>query len=305
MPASNTTNPLAARLPPKLRRKLIERRVDVRRRLDGRRPLPSALVIGAQRCGTSSLYKWLEGHPDVVASVRKETAYFSHRFHQGESWYRAHFASRARHWVARRRGRTLLGFEATPDYLLHPLAPARAAAAVPSARIIVLLRDPVARTLSGYAHTRRSGLEELPLEEAIAAEASRVEPDLAMLRTTPDHPARELRRFSYVTRGEYAEQLARWLAHYDRSQLLVVRSEDLFDRPGEVFDTIVEFLGLRPWRPKAFGNRSYPSGGPARTGSSTAPPHVVDALRQHFRPHNMRLAELLGRDLGWDEPATR
>lgn len=250
-------------------------------------------MIGAQRSGTSSLYKWLEGHPDVAASVRKEVEYFSTEHWRGESWYRAHFASRARHAWARRRGHDLLAFEATPDYLFHPLAPARAAALVPDAKLVVLLRDPARRAVSHYEHERRHQLEKLSFDEAIEREESRIAPDITRLETEPDHPVKTLRRYSYLARGRYAEQLERWLAHYGRDQLFVVRSEDLYDDPRATFAAITRFLGLRDRAPRSFRNQS------TALGTEASPAHEA-RLRAYFRPHNERLYELLGRDLGWN-----
>jgi hypothetical protein len=216
------------------------------------RTLPDALVIGAQRCGTSSLYRWLGAHPGVVPSFRKEVEYLSRYHHRGEGWYRAHFELAA--------GRRHLRFEATPDYLLHPLAAARAAAVVPDARIVALVRDPAARAWSHYRHMVRLGYETLPFAAALAAEDERCAPDLAALAADPDHDPRALLRYSYVARGRYAPQLARWLAHYPRERVLVLSSADLFADPAGTYAALLEFLGLDAWTPPAFANVSRPAG---------------------------------------------
>jgi len=296
----NTTNRFAALLPRTYRRRLINARLTARRWTDRRRPLPLMLIIGAQRSGTSSLYKWLEAHPDVAASVRKETEYLTRSFQQGEVWYRSHFASRFRHKVAKLRHRPLVTFEATPTYLSHPLAPERAAALVPGAKLIVLLRNPVTRAVSQYEHERSGGREPMTIDDAIAAEADRVGRDLARLAIDPMYNARDLQRYSYLTRGRYAEQLERWFEKFDRSRVLVVRSEDMYDDPAKVYAEILDFLGLRRWQPRQFVNQSYLT----RPDATSTPVEVSDEtrawLRDYFRPHNVRLKELLGRDFDWD-----
>jgi hypothetical protein len=87
------------------------------------RRLPDFIIIGAQKGGTTSLYDYLTQHPDVEASVRKETHYFTFRYRYGARYFRAHFPRR------RADGRATLTGEATPYYLFHPLAPARPSSA--------------------------------------------------------------------------------------------------------------------------------------------------------------------------------
>ena len=102
--------------------------------------------------------------------------------------------------------------EATPNYLFHPHAPWWVAAELPEARLVVMLRDPVARAHSHWKLNRRIGLEELSFEEALDREEERIAPDRRRLAGEPDYAAYDLFHYSYVARGEYAEQLERWFA---------------------------------------------------------------------------------------------
>jgi hypothetical protein len=257
------------------------------------RRLPDLLVIGAQRGGTSSLYRYLGGHPQVEPSLRKETEYFSRRYANGEVWYRGHFPLR----------RSGLTFEATPDYLFHPRAPERAAATVPDARIVVLLREPIERAISHWQHMTRLGFETRSFSDALAIESERVDgafDDVAAGRPIDEGP---MLRFSYRSRGRYDEQLARWFGHYSRERVLVLRSEELFADPSASVSALERFAGLAPGRHVAFRNWSAPSAAdhsPIPTPTVNAGDRAaLDELRAYFQPHNERLAELLQVEPWW------
>lgn len=261
------------------------------------RGLPDFLVIGAQRCGTSSLYKWLEHHPDVVASLRKETEFFSFRTTRGLDWYRGHFPSRRRRTLHRmRRGRDPLVFEATPNYLFHPDVPARAHAVVPDARLVVLLRNPVDRAYSHYRHMVRHGKEPLGFEEAIDREAERIAGEAERMHDDPAYRSHPWDRWSYVSRGRYAEQLERWLALYPRDRLLVIRSEDLYADPGVELGRLLGFLGLPAGGPSEL--RNWSAVHPSDQGMNPATRERLDAA---FAGPNRALDALLGVEMRWSK----
>ncbi|MBV8234404.1 MAG: sulfotransferase domain-containing protein [Acidimicrobiia bacterium] len=268
-----------------MRRPLAAVRVLARRPTARLRMTPDVLIVGAQRSGTTSLYRYLAEHPAVAPPVRKEIQYFTLNYGRGEGWYRTHFP------IA---GRGRMTFEATPYYLFHPAAPQRAAATVPHAKVIALLRDPAARAFSHWQHNASSGLEHLGFEAALDAEAERLAGLDGRLLTDAGYHSEAHRLWSYVARGQYAEQLERWLAHYPRQQLLVLRSEDLYADPARTHGRVLEFIGL-----PAVPLDDYP-----RYTRRRSPAPMTDAARRrltaYFRPHNERLAAFLGDDLWWE-----
>jgi len=294
-----------ARLTFKQRRRIALARVALRRPTAPLRLLPDFLVIGAQRCGTSSLFRYLAQHPWVGRPLRKEVEYFTVRFHEGPDWYRAHFPLRLRRTKARLVGCDLRTFEATPDYLFFPGAAERAAELLPEARLVALLRDPVERAWSHYRHVVRLGREPLGFDEAIEAEPERLAGEVERAGADPAYPARSLRLHSYAARGRYAEHLAPWIERYGRERLLVVRAEDLFAEPETTYLEILRFLGLPGAMPRDFRNFSYPAasggGGAARhaAAGSPAPEPTAARLRAYFAPYNRELGALLDRELGW------
>lgn len=187
-------------------------------------------VVGAQKAGTTTLHAWLAAQDEVGLPDVKETHWFSHpeRAALGAAWYAERFAAV--------RDRRLLG-EVDPEYLPCPDALRRLRAHSPPARVAVVLRDPLARARSQHAMSVARGLEELPFEAALEAEAARL---------AAAEPGDEtwLHR-AYLHRSRYAEQLQRLDASFPRRQVHLVRFEDLFgERRRETFAELCTFLGL-------------------------------------------------------------
>lgn len=277
------------------RRRAVRRHLQAPRMLtSGLRSLPDYLIIGAQRSGTSSLYNYLVQHPAVLAALKKEVHYFDDGFGHDLSWYRAHFPLEIqRGLVGYWHGVCRIG-EASPYYLLHPHAARRISQVLPDVRLIVLLRNPVDRAESHYHHEVRRGRESLSFEEAIDREPDRLAGELERLTADETYVSFNHRRFSYLTRGRYVEQLPAWRALFPEDRLLILRSEDLFADPAAVVNRVFEWLGLPPWNTgsfKKFNQAQYSRMNPATRAR----------LQAYFRPYNRRLAEYLGRDLGWDD----
>lgn len=165
----------------------------------------------------------------------KEVHYFSLHADKDPSWY-------ANHYRPATPGQCC--GDITPYYLFHPEAPARIRRLLPNAKLIVLLRDPVDRVLSQYFHSLQLGLEDLPLEEALGAEAERLAGAERELRR-PGARHRSHQEHSYLARSRYGGQLSRYEAVFARSHILLLRSEDLFSRPRRVWKRLQRFLGLK------------------------------------------------------------
>ena len=257
------------------------------------RLLPDYIIIGAQKCGTSSLYRYISEHPSAAPAIGKEVHFFDWHFERGPSWYRAHFPSMLYGAAFRARtGRKLVTGEASPYYIFHPHVPARVKALLPQVKLIAMLRDPVERAISSYFHQVRSGNETLTLAEALEQEPARITDAAERLAGGQKARSRAHRKFSYLARGIYADQLEGWLEHFPREQLLVLRSEDLFADPAQSLARVFEFLGLPAWQAAQFPRFNAGE-------YSDVDPAVRDWLVRYFAPHNERLYALLGRDFGW------
>lgn len=257
------------------------------------RALPDFVIVGAQKGGTSSLYAYLCQHPQILPAERKEVHFVDLNWPRGERWYRSHFPSfrdLARHEGGGRE-RALTG-EASPYYLYHPHAARRLAAVVPQARIIILLRDPVARAYSHYRHNVRMGEETLSFPEALEREERILPEETVKLVADPTYRSVAHQLYSYRARGRYAEQIARFLEHFPQEQLLILRSEDLFADPQRVYTQTLGFLDLPSWRLDS--TRAYNIG---RYDRDLVPEEA--RLRKYYEADILDLTALVGRSFGW------
>lgn len=260
----------------------------------GRRVLPDYLIVGAHRCGTTSLHRYLLAHQCVEQTLLgvKGMHYFSTHSQRSWGWYRAHFPTRrSRERAMQEHGQRLVVGESSPYYMFHPLAPARIAERLPDVKLIVLLRDPVERAYSHYQHMRFEGLEQCPtFEEALAREPARLEGELEKILTRPGYDSFHHRHHAYVTRGVYADQIGVLQSLFAQDRLLVL---DFLADPDAGLQAVLSFLGLGPFEAPIELKR-HNAGRYADMGAETRT-RLVD----FFAPHNERLYDLLGVDFGW------
>ena len=241
-------------------------------------PLPAVIIPGAMRGGTTSLFRYLEGHPQIAPSLVKEVHYFDLHFDRGPAWYRRQFSTR----------RGAVGLEASPYYMYEPRVPARLRALVPDAKLVFLLRDPIARAYSHYRKNRRDGREPLDFLAAVRAEEERLAGEEERMLADPAYVSRLHQYYSYVGRGRYAEQLLRWRKHFPVAQMLVLDAGDLYADPRRSLARVLDFLGLDPWEPAAV--EAHNAGG----DGDTPPAEAAAFLAAQFAADQRRLVDLLG-----------
>jgi hypothetical protein len=251
---------------------------------------PDYLIIGAKRAGTTSLYNYLLANPSVAPlfpAVQgiKGVHYFDRQADRSFSWYRSHFPVRTN------RGHRLCG-ESSPYYLYHPLAARRVAAALPSVKLIVLLRDPAERAWSHYKDEVRNGRETLSFRDAVAAERERTDVELQRLLADEHYRSEHYEHLTYVSQGLYAHHLARWLDRFRPDRLCVLRSESMFADPEATYARVLDFLGLVRRTAVSFDRFNATEPDPDDTGA-------VDELRRYYEPHNRRLTDLVGWEPAW------
>lgn len=251
--------------------------------------LPDFLIIGTQKGGTTFLYNILRRHPHFKAAVQKEVHFFdTPRFRKGVDWYRTHFPQRQH-----RNGQKVITGEASPYYLFYPHAARRVAETIPQVKLIALLRNPIDRAYSDYQHKVRQGHETLDFNEALDVEVERLRGEREKIIADESYRSINYRRYSYLSRGIYVDQLKEWHRYFDPEQLLILGSEDFFDRPPETLELVVRFLGLPERNIEISGGRNE--------GDYSEPmdPEIRRWLQEYYEPHNKRLYEYLGVDFGW------
>ena len=251
--------------------------------------MPEFLIIGTQKGGTTFLYNVLRRHPYFKAAVKKEIHFFdTPKFRRGVDWYRTHFPQQQQ-----RNGQRVITGEASPYYLFHPHAARRVAETIPRVKLIALLRNPVDRAYSDYQHTFRQKHETLGFKEALKLEAQRLSGEKEKILTDESYRSINYRRYSYLSRGIYVDQVKEWHRYFDPKQFLILKSEDFFACPSETLDIVVRFLGLP--------ERTIEISGGRNEGGYSEPmnPDTQRWLQQYYDPHNKRLYEYLGVDFGW------
>lgn len=181
---------------------------------------PTFFIIGAMKCGTSSLHHYLNMHPDISMSEIKEPNYFAkHRtfLHKGKNWYLNLFD----------QDKPIRG-ESSTAYTKFPQVvgvPKRIFKRCPEAKLVYLVRDPIERTLSHISHDMLEGL--IPYQNDISA----------YINSKPDNP--------YIAWSMYYLQLSQYIEYFDKNQICIIRTEDLSTNPQHVLSRLLNFLNLR------------------------------------------------------------
>ena len=176
--------------------------------------LPSVVIIGAMKSGTTSLHHYLNLHHEICMSRQKELNFFNKdkNWNKGVEWYRANFV-----------GQEKIYGESSPNYTDYPReknVPQRMFSVIPAAKLIYVVRNPVERIVSHYIHLSAIGKEHRSIDRALSDFDSNL----------------------YVTRSKYYFQLSQFLEFYSPSNILVISSEELSNCPQKTMKNVFQFL---------------------------------------------------------------
>jgi len=231
------------------------------------RAVPDFIIVGGMKCGTSSLFNYLNQHPRLFGSCYKELRYFSHDeyYSKGEKWYRSHFP------IVKKLPGGSLTFEASPDYLASPETPERMQKLIPDVKIIALLRNPTERAISHYFHSIKKGWRQDEILNAMKVE------DII-----------------FKQRGLYKKQLQGYYNLFPAENIRVIGSEIFFENPVDTLKEVYSFLGVDP-------DIKISDLSPRQVGFNREPVDtaVHEYLDNYYKTFNQELFDFIGRDFGW------
>lgn len=273
------------------------------------RLLPSFIIIGATRSGTTSLYLHLISHPNVLPNSKKETVFFNYAYHTNPDWYRIYFPTTLEQekMQEQRKQKIMITGDATPSYLIDPFVPKRIFKMLPNVKLIVLLRNPIDRAYSHFYHNVSLGIEKLTFEQAIKKEPGRISKSFEELQnekfTFNDNfisyflrlmtfKVKNYYKFSYLETGKYYQHLKNWMNVFPKKQFLIIKNEDYFNNPKKIYEQVQDFLDL-PYFDLGRYKRYY------EIEYQPMNNDLRKYLKEYFEPHNSKLYQYLGRDFHW------
>ncbi|NOX62634.1 MAG: sulfotransferase [Chloroflexi bacterium] len=245
--------------------------------------LPTFIIAGAPRSGTTYLYDLCAAHPEIyMARPRSpEPKFFlvDEEYAKGLSYY-------SEKWFAEAKGFGAIGEKST-NYLEDPRVAERIHRDLPHVRLVFILRNPVERAFSNYLWSRKNGIETLSFEEALLREPER--------EVSYEPRFRYARPFSYMSRGMYARLLEPYFARFPRSQILILLFDDLVAAPEALARTLFQFLGVSPQPRLAFDFGQKVNS--ARRGDETRSRLTAAFLHGVYFHPNRELSALIERDI--------
>ena len=256
------------------------------------RTLPDFIIIGAQRSGTTSLYRLLSAHPAVARpTASKGIGYFDVNYARGMRWYRGHFPLRlTTGFLPGSAARQV--FESSGYYCFHPLAAARISKDLPDVKLVMMLRDPVERAYSAHRHELVRGFETEDFPTALELEDGRLAGENQRLIDDQQYQSHNHRHHAYLRRGLYAQQIRRIHEVVGSDRLYLLDADDFFQHPVEEFRALLRWLGLPDYIPDTV---------PAENAQPRAAmdEQLRARLRDYFAIPDSELADLMGKTPSW------
>lgn len=255
---------------------------------------PDFIIIGAQRGGTSSLFKMLSKQSGFIMPKQKELHYFDLHYEKKISWYLKNFPSLPRKILSQvSTGNKIFTGEASPYYLFHPLVPGRIKNKYPGIKLIVLLRNPVYRAYSQFWKNKQNGLEVKSFSDALEAEENRIHGEEEKMINDPNYHSQDHRLFSYKARGLYAKQIKHWFSFFPKENFLFLESEYYFQHPSDSIESIFEFLQVNR-KPTVIDH------GRVSNAYDPMPENIRVRLTKYFEPYNEELFQAIDQRFEWD-----
>jgi hypothetical protein len=284
--------------------------------------LPQAIIIGAKKCGTRALLKFIGAHPNV-STAGAELHFFDRFYHMGLDWYREQMPYSLENQVT---------IEKTPKYLIDKQVPERVYQMNPNIKLIVVLRNPVTRAISEYVQgqwRKKRFIDSSNFPHTISNQTKRSTVSTSTFKKLTDSQRFEQmlydKRFknrtiksnwAVVRNGIYIQHLKQWLKHFPRENFLFINGEQLIKEPSVELNKLQLFLNLKQMikkehfvhnKRKGFACILKPldskqvkclSDQKGRT-HPVVDQKILDDLNKFYRPYNQQLFEFLQQDPWW------
>lgn len=248
------------------------------------RALPSFVIIGAPKCGTTSFFSYLSQHPQIIPSMDKEPSYLRSNKFRSIAGYRANFPLRANLPAGGITG------EGTTTYLYDEEVCERLSRLLPDTKLFVMLRNPAERALSQYHHFVRRGVETKPILEVFDGLLSAyadwdIDTALPLIDSS-------IAASDYLKYGIYAKFLPTWSVQINSGQLTHIYFEQFIQNPKqalkEAFDRLRVDADFCP-ELRVFKEGSH------RADDATLQQRLVE----FYAPFNQLIEPILGEQPGW------
>lgn len=237
---------------------------------------PQFLIIGATKCGTSSLFAYLQEHPQILLPHKKEIDFFNKNFDLGVEWYLSHFPSIT-------DSQEFLTGEASPLYLYNRDVEQRIFELFPDIKLIIMLRNPVDRTISEYYHAYNHGLQQQKLSEIINIEKKYRQEIIE---------GEAIYKFGFLLNSIYIDKVRRWYELFPPENILVLESESFFTQTASYMQDIFQFLNIPNFTTSHYRKHNVGSYGAVNTT-------MWQDLAEFFKPYNQMLETYLDRKFTW------
>lgn len=259
-----------------------------------KRALPDFLIIGAQKCGTSTLFDYISQHYQVIPPLKKEMHYFDKKYNLSSYWYRAHFP------LKKELGKDKITGEKSTDYIYHPEGAERIKETIGKPKLILILRNPAERAISQYQHMVRAGRENRNPQMAFREEKeflkSISQKDISKASFVNKKKFNKYSTFSYIRKGLYLGQIKSFYEYFTPDQLFIESTENLKIDPNNIIKRIYQFLDIdTQFLPDDLTPKNR---GKYKLDENLT--EITEELKNYYTPHNEALFDYLGKRFPWE-----
>ena len=255
------------------------------------RVLPNFIIIGAMKCGTTSLYYDICEHPCVSPAAYDEIGFFDSNFHLGLNWYRSMFPRKKQIEDVRQKEGIAITGEDTPFYFWNPVAAKRIQKLLPNIKLITILRNPIDRAYSEYQDLVSSESNSPSFETFIENEINTRRKDSSLI--TEENFEIFNQNDSYLLKGIYIDQLKIWAGLFPKEQIFTLSTESLNSDPTASMESVFQYLNLPDYKIKKPQHQKQKKYTPMDS-------QTRKLLIEFFKPHNERLFKFIGKEFDWE-----